>query len=97
MVLQELEIRVRPSDRNLVRLATIGVLIAALGLAACGRKGPLEPPPAALVPPSGPAVADQGPGQPTAVEAAPTSGGPQAPITGHRPKYSSFFLDWLLY
>jgi len=84
---------VRPSDRNLVRLATIGALAAALGLAGCGRKGPLDAPPAALAP--GPAVAD-GPGPPTAVEAAPTSGGPQAPITGHRPKYQSFILDPLL-
>jgi predicted small lipoprotein YifL len=85
--------RVLASDRNLVRLATIGVLIAALGLAACGRKGPLEPPPSALAP--GPALAD-GPGTPTAVETAPTSGGAQAPITGHRPKYQSFILDPLL-
>ena len=30
-----------------IRLATIGVLVAALGLAGCGRKGPLDPPPGA--------------------------------------------------
>ena len=84
----------RPFDRHFVRLATIGALIAALGLAGCGRKGPLEPPPAALAP--GPAVAE-GPGTPTAVETSPTSGGAQAPITGHRPKYQSFILDPLLY
>lgn len=29
------------------RLALIGLLAAALGLAACGRKGPLDPPPGA--------------------------------------------------
>jgi predicted small lipoprotein YifL len=29
------------------RLALIGVLAAALGLTACGRKGPLDPPPGA--------------------------------------------------
>ena len=29
------------------RLALVGVLVAALGLAACGRKGPLDPPPGA--------------------------------------------------
>ena len=29
------------------RLALIGVLAAALGLAGCGRKGPLDPPPGA--------------------------------------------------
>jgi len=34
-------------DRALVRLALIGVLAAALGLAGCGRKGALDPPPGA--------------------------------------------------
>jgi predicted small lipoprotein YifL len=34
-------------DRPFLRLALIGALAAALGLAACGRKGPLDPPPAA--------------------------------------------------
>lgn len=37
----------RFSDRLLVRLALIGALAASLGLAACGRKGPLDPPPMA--------------------------------------------------
>src|SRR5580704_11927406 len=32
-------------DRPFLRLALIGALIASLGLAACGRKGPLDPPP----------------------------------------------------
>ena len=32
-------------DRMLLRLALIGALAAALSLAACGRKGPLDPPP----------------------------------------------------
>ena len=31
----------------LLRLALIGVLAASLGLTACGRKGPLDPPPGA--------------------------------------------------
>jgi predicted small lipoprotein YifL len=34
-------------DRPFLRLAVIGALAAALGLTACGRKGPLDPPPAA--------------------------------------------------
>ena len=34
-------------DRPFVRLALIGAAIAALGLSACGRKGPLDPPPGA--------------------------------------------------
>jgi predicted small lipoprotein YifL len=33
--------------RPLLRLALIGALAASLGLAACGRKGPLDPPPGA--------------------------------------------------
>jgi predicted small lipoprotein YifL len=32
---------------GLVRIAAIGVLVAALGLAGCGRKGGLDPPPGA--------------------------------------------------
>ena len=37
----------RFSQSTFGRLALIGVLAAALGLAACGRKGPLDPPPGA--------------------------------------------------
>jgi predicted small lipoprotein YifL len=33
--------------RPFLRLALIGALTALLGLAACGRKGPLDPPPGA--------------------------------------------------
>jgi predicted small lipoprotein YifL len=33
--------------RPLLRLVLIGALAASLGLAACGRKGPLDPPPGA--------------------------------------------------
>jgi len=33
--------------RQLLRLALIGAIAASLGLTACGRKGPLDPPPAA--------------------------------------------------
>lgn len=40
------------SSRPFLRLAVIGALAAALGLAACGRKGPLDPPPAASAVPS---------------------------------------------
>jgi predicted small lipoprotein YifL len=36
-------------DRPLTRLALIGAAIASLTLAGCGRKGPLDPPPAASV------------------------------------------------
>ena len=36
-------------DRHYLRLAMIGALAAALGLAACGRKGALDPPPGAAM------------------------------------------------
>lgn len=35
------------SSRPFLRLAIAGALVAALGLAGCGRKGPLDPPPSA--------------------------------------------------
>jgi len=35
--------------RPFVRLALIGALAASFALAACGRKGPLDPPPSASV------------------------------------------------
>ena len=38
---------VSQSDRPFLWIALIGALIASLGLSACGRKGPLDPPPAA--------------------------------------------------
>jgi len=40
-------VSVKVYERPLTRLAMIGALVAALGLAACGRKGPLDPPPGA--------------------------------------------------
>jgi predicted small lipoprotein YifL len=35
----------RLSTRSLLRTAAIGALVVALGLAGCGRKGGLDPPP----------------------------------------------------
>jgi predicted small lipoprotein YifL len=35
------------SDLRLARIVAIGALVAALGLAGCGRKGGLDPPPGA--------------------------------------------------
>jgi predicted small lipoprotein YifL len=36
------------NHRPFLRLALMGVLVASFALAACGRKGPLDPPPSAL-------------------------------------------------
>jgi predicted small lipoprotein YifL len=59
-------------DRPFMRLAVIGAFVAALGLAACGRKGALDPPPGASV------AGDQSTvgGQPVMG----VHGGPHAPI-----------------
>jgi predicted small lipoprotein YifL len=46
-------------SRPFLRLAVIGALAAALGLAGCGRKGPLDPPPAAAAPTGQPAESTQ--------------------------------------
>ena len=45
-------------ERPFFRLVLIGTLVAAFGLAGCGRKGPLDPPPA-------PASLVKGQGAPT--------------------------------
>ncbi len=37
----------RHSDHPVLRIALIGVLVASIGLSACGRKGTLDPPPGA--------------------------------------------------
>ncbi len=39
----------RSCARPLLRLAVIGALVAASGLAGCGRKGALDPPPGAAL------------------------------------------------
>ena len=83
-------------DRPLTRLALIGVAIASLTLAGCGRKGPLDPPPGASLA-----------NDPQAVAAAPAATSDQlvAPIgqtkeiSAPRATPSSnkgFFLDKLL-
>jgi len=45
-------------DRPMTRLALIGVALAALTLAGCGRKGPLDPPPGASMAAPPPAASD---------------------------------------
>jgi predicted small lipoprotein YifL len=89
------------SKQRLVRFAAIGalVLVLGLGLSACGRKGPLDPPPSAAIPqqqlqpadpystaPATPPIASPGQSQRSRAVVAP-------PPSGREP---NFFLDWLL-
>ena len=85
------------SKQNWARVAAVGALVAALGLSACGRKGPLDPPPSAAshsaqapapdgAPQSGPPGQQQiGVGSSGKAVAPPPSG-------QNRP----FILDWLV-
>ena len=72
-------------DPRLVRIAVIGALVAALGLAGCGRKGGLDPPPRAT------AAADQsappGAAPPASPDALPPS---TQPLPRRTP------IDWLI-
>jgi predicted small lipoprotein YifL len=72
-------------DPRLVRIAVIGALVAALGLAGCGRKGGLDPPPGAT------AAADQsappGAAPPASPDALPPS---TQPLPRRTP------IDWLI-
>jgi predicted small lipoprotein YifL len=73
---------------NFARLATLGVLVAALGLAGCGRKGGLDAPPMA-------AAGDlQTNGQPGAAPA-PAPGPDDKPVAAPTEKRKTP-LDWLL-
>ena len=95
------------SGQRMVRLAAVGALAAALGLSACGRKGQLDPPPAAAAPiapaveptaataptaGAAPAIVDSR-GQPIQPAKRAARGAAAAPPTGRDP---DFFLDWLL-
>ena len=55
-------------DRPVLRVAALGALLLALGLtlAACGRKGPLDPPPASLAGPQQSAIETDADGRPLA-------------------------------
>jgi predicted small lipoprotein YifL len=72
------------SDLRLVRIAVIGALVAALGLAGCGRKGPLDPPPGASSAAASPA-------------AAPPEVGPDGqPLPPSQTPRKRTVLDWLI-
>jgi predicted small lipoprotein YifL len=94
-------------DSPLARLALAAALVAALGLAGCGRKGALDPPPGAAAegpPPAQPVSGLAGamrppvPGQTTAMPVENTEVAFDAqgnPIAG-KSQRQRFFLDFLL-
>jgi hypothetical protein len=79
-----------------LRLAVIAALAAALPLAACGRKGPLDPPPGGMMLEKSPGMADVSrrgaPPPPAAGPAYDENGQPIAPEGPRRPMP----MDWLL-
>ena len=72
-------------DPRLVRIAVIGALVAALGLAGCGRKGGLDPPPGAT------AAADPSVAPGAAPPASPDALPPPVQPTPRRTP-----IDWLI-
>ena len=82
------------SDQRWARLAVAGALVAALGLSACGRKGPLDPPPGAAQyaePPSTGGPSQLPPGTQVGVGRDGKAVAPPA-TRDNRP----FILDWLV-
>jgi len=76
------------SDPRLARFAVIGALLAALGVAGCGRKGGLAPPPGASVAEPVPAA------QPAP---APELGPDGRPLmTPPPPPQRRTWIDWLI-
>jgi predicted small lipoprotein YifL len=83
------------SDQRWARLAVAGALVAALGLSACGRKGPLDLPPSAAQY-ADPGAAPGGPSQaPPGTQAGVGRDGKAVappPSGQNRP----FIIDWLV-
>jgi predicted small lipoprotein YifL len=84
----------RSITRTLPRLALIGTLAAVAALSACGRKGPLELPPAAQVPA---APAQAGPAAPaTLLEGASPLTPEDATVLAPPGAPRRLPLDWLI-
>jgi predicted small lipoprotein YifL len=84
------------------RIALAAILTGALGLAACGRKGPLDPPPSAALPPSPadaaarPGLGEEHYGTPPAASTAPAPAAAATSPGSPPPAQKTFFLDFLL-
>ena len=78
------------SNAALARIAVVGALVAALGLAGCGRKSGLDPPPAAAIT------------EPTAGAQPGTEGGVRGGVDAEGKPVAApgrkrhIFLDWLI-
>jgi predicted small lipoprotein YifL len=72
---------------DLARIATIGALVAALGLAGCGRKGGLDPPPGAS------AIDQTAAAQPGAPPELGPDGQPLPPPPPRRRTFIDFLID----
>lgn len=85
----------RRFEPTLVRCAVVGALVAALGLAGCGRKAGLDAPPsAAAVPTEVPAGSPSAGTEPSRnILGTDNEERPVAAATSQR---KNFFLDWLL-
>ena len=75
------------SDPRLVRIAVIGALVAALGVAGCGRKGGLDPPPGATAAAAADPNVAPGAAPPASPDALPP---PTQPLPRRTP------IDWLI-
>ncbi len=84
---------IQSSSRALARMAAIGALVAALGVAGCGRKGGLDLPPAAATSDATAAPGDTIGTNSKQGSALGPDGKPIAPRTG--PKTPTI-LDWLV-
>ena len=97
---RQLGVRVRQSADRWSRLALVAAMTAALGLAGCGRKGPLDPPPSAgITPPPAyaprPSLGEENYGPvPPAERPRTAAAAPPAPTAPPQPK--TFPLDFLL-
>jgi predicted small lipoprotein YifL len=80
-------------NAGLARIAVVGALVAALGLAGCGRKTGLDPPPDAEAPRRGGAVAPDPNSPPQNAGVGPDGRPIAAPAGAKRPIP---WLDWLI-